>query len=248
MNDLRINNLTVSFDNKVILKDINLLASQGKVTALLGPNGSGKTTLVNSVMGHPDYKIEAGSILFNNVNITTSNPTERAKLGLFLSFQNPSEIPGVSVANFLRIAYNARTNSNIAIDKFMNLLNNKLEELNFDKSFAYRSINEGFSGGEKKKLEILQLLIFQPKFAILDEADSGMDVDALRIIGNSINKIIKSTNMGVLLITHHNKIINYIKPESVFIMFKGKIIKEGGKEIIKEVEEQGYKEIQQITM
>src|SRR3989344_1238798 len=229
MADLEIKNLHVSINGNEILKGINLEVNKGEIVALMGPNGSGKSTLANILMGNPDYEITQGKIIFKGKDITKLDTTERAKLGLFLSFQYPSEIPGVSVANFLRIAINARRKEKISVLDFRDLLNEKMKLLNMKESFAGRYLNEGFSGGEKKKNEILQMAILEPEISIIDENDSGLDVDALRIVSNGINTLKEKTGMGILIITHYNRILKYIKPDKI-----------GTHELAAQIEEEGY--------
>ena len=238
---LVIQDLHVSVEDKEILKGINLEIDLGKVHALMGPNGSGKSTLGNALMGNPKYKITKGKIILNGEDITNLPPNERAKKGLFMSFQYPSEITGVTMSNFLRTAYNSIKGGRINVIDFHKLLKEKMSELNIDPSFNKRYINEGFSGGEKKRSEILQLSVLQPKYAILDETDSGIDVDALKIIGNGINSIKNNTNMGLLLITHYYRILNYITPDTVSVMIDGEIVKTAGKELAEEIENNGFK-------
>ena len=238
---LEIKNLHVEIDGEEILKGVSLTIEKGKVHALMGPNGSGKSTLANVIMGHPKYKITKGKILFENEDITTFSPDERAKKGLFLSFQYPKEISGVTLTNFLRAAYNS-THKELSIVDFYKLLKEKMKQLHVDTTFARRYINTGFSGGEKKKAEILQMMVLQPSVAILDETDSGLDVDALKIVAEGIN-LMKSKERGFLLITHYYRILHYITPDIVHILVNGKIVKTGGKELAQQIEEKGFKEI-----
>lgn len=238
---LEIKNLHVSVNKSDILKGVNLTANQGEVAAIMGPNGSGKSTLANTLMGHPSYEITHGEILVKGKNINGLEPNERAKLGLFLSFQYPVEVPGVSVANFLRTAYKS-LKGDISVLDFRKLLREKMEMLEMDEKFMTRYLNEGFSGGEKKRNEILQLAVLQPKLAILDETDSGLDIDTLRIVAEGVNKLIRKEEgtMGALVITHYQRLLNYIKPDKIHIMLNGKIIKAGGPELALELEEKGY--------
>ncbi len=236
---IEIKNLNVKSGKKEILKGVNLKLVKGKAYVLMGPNGSGKTTLANVLMGNPKYKISSGEILFNKKNITKLPTNERAKKGFFLSFQFPVEIPGVTISNFLRTAYNSIKEKRISFLDFKRLLEEKARELNINKKFLERYLNENFSGGEKKKMEILQMLVLNPKFIILDETDSGLDIDSLKIISKAIKKFIDK-NKTILIITHHKKILDYIKPDKVFIMVDGKIVKEGKKEIINSLEKKGY--------
>ncbi|MAF51296.1 MAG: Fe-S cluster assembly ATPase SufC [Nanoarchaeota archaeon] len=236
---LRIEDLHVSVDGEEILKGVNLEIELGKVHALMGPNGSGKSTLANVLMGNPKYKITEGKILLNDEDITEMGADERAKLGIFLSFQYPSEITGVTMSSFLRTAYNSVKNKNLDVVEFHSLLKEKMEELKMDESFRKRYVNEGFSGGEKKRAEILQMAVLEPKYCILDETDSGLDVTALKIVGENINKM-KSNERGILLITHYYRILNFITPDKVHILVNGKIVDEGGKELAEEIEENGF--------
>ena len=247
MTTLEIKNLHVSVDGIEILKGINLEVKSGEVNTIMGPNGSGKSTLAYVLMGHPKYKIEKGQILLDGEDITSLSPDKRAKKGLFLSFQYPQEVSGVTLANFLRTAVNSLREEKISVMDFKKLLDQKLSLLEMDQSFGKRYLNEGFSGGEKKKAEILQLAVLQPKIAILDETDSGTDVDALKIISNGINAVAKQQNMGILLITHYDRILQYIKTDKVHILVDGKIVKTGGPELATDIEEAGYKNHQKPT-
>lgn len=245
MTELMINNLRVNIDGQEILKGVNLTVRQGEVHALMGPNGTGKSTLAYALMGHPSYEVIDGEVLFHGENILELEPDERSRLGLFLAFQYPVAIPGVSVANFLRTAINARRKADdsedkgIPIPQFRRLLKEKMNLLQMDHSFAGRYLNEGFSGGEKKRAEILQMATLQPEIAILDETDSGLDIDALRIVSDGVNTL-KNENLGVLVITHYQRILNYIKPEFVHIMLDGRIVESGGPELAVHLEEHGY--------
>ena len=236
---LQIKNLHVSIEGKEILKGVNMELELGKVNALMGPNGSGKSTLANVIMGHPGYKITKGKILFNGEDITKLKATERAKKGLFLSFQYPQEVSGVTISNFLRTALNALNEKKLSVLDFRDLLNEKLALLNMNEEFAERYLNEGFSGGEKKKSEILQLLTLNPKLAILDETDSGLDIDALRIVSEGINNFMNE-NKCILIITHYKRILEHLTPSKLFIMIDGKIVKEGDATLVDTLEEQGY--------
>lgn len=237
---LEIKNLYAKVKEKVILKGITLTIETGKVYALMGPNGSGKSTLSQVLMGHPKYIITKGEILLDGKDITNLSPDKRAKLGLFLSFQYPTEITGVTLTNFLRASYNSIHEKKLSVVEFYNLLKEKMKTLDIDTKFSRRYINTGFSGGEKKKAEILQLSVLNPKFAILDETDSGLDVDALKVVSKGINKY-KSNKNCILLITHYYRILKYIKPNTVFIMKNGKIIKTGDSKLAKQIEETGFK-------
>ena len=236
---LEIKNLHVSVDGELILKGISLSVEKGKVYALMGPNGSGKSTLANVLMGNPKYKIESGSIFLDGKDITKLKPHERARLGLFLSFQYPNEISGVTISNFLRTALNSKRDKKIAVLEFHKILKEKMGLLKMDKSFMTRYLNDGFSGGEKKRTEILQMSILEPNYAILDETDSGLDVDALKVVSEGINQLLGPT-LGVIIITHYQKILNYIKPDKIFILMDGKIVASGEKDIINDLEEKGY--------
>jgi len=243
---LEIKNLHVEIktdeENLEILRGLNLELKPGEIHALMGPNGSGKSTLANVIMGDPKYQITNGEILLNEEDILSLAPNERAKRGLFLSFQNPTSVPGVNIRKFLRQAYNSlHEEEKISLLEFQNLLESKAEELNLDKSFLERYLNEGFSGGEKKKLEILQLLVLNPRIAILDETDSGLDIDALRTIAKGINSFMKSgEGKTILIITHYKRILDHIKPNRVSIMIQGKITTSGGVDLVDHLEEKGY--------
>ena len=250
MSELVIQNLHASINDKEILKGVNLTVRQGEVHALMGPNGTGKSTLAYALMGHPSYDVTDGVVLFRGEKILELDPDERSRLGMFLAFQYPVAIPGVSVANFLRTALNARRKAEdsedkgISIPKFRRLLKEKMDMLQMDHSFAGRYLNEGFSGGEKKRAEILQMATLQPEIAILDETDSGLDIDALRVVSDGVNAL-KSENLGVLVITHYQRILNYIKPEFVHIMLGGRIVESGGPELALHLEEHGYEWIRE---
>lgn len=244
--ELIVKDLHVSVEGKKILNGINIAVKKGEVCALMGPNGSGKSTLAHTLMGHPKYKVEKGEAWYKGKNILELSPDERAKLGIFLSFQYPQEIPGVSVSNFLRTAYNSVKKQPISVPDFVNLLKEKMKLLEMDEAFSRRHLNEGFSGGEKKRAEILQLAVLQPEIAVLDETDSGLDIDSLKTVAKGINTLI-GPEMGVLLITHYTRILNYIAPSIVHIMVKGRIIKSGGKELANELESKGYDAIVKNT-
>lgn len=238
---LQIKDLHVSIDEKEILKGINLTIDLGKITALMGPNGSGKSTLVNTLMGHPNYKIVKGEIIFNGEVINDLSPDERSKRGIFLSFQYPKEISGVTISNFLRTAINEGHGKKLSILEFRDYINSKAKLLNMNKDFLSRYLNEGFSGGEKKKAEILQLLAIDPKLAVLDETDSGLDIDALKVVSKGVNTFMKSKeDKTVLIITHYKRILEYIKPEHVIILIDGKIALEGESDLVDHLEEKGY--------
>ena len=251
---LVIRDLEVSIGSKKILKGLNLTVQQGQVHALMGPNGSGKTSLAYTLMGHPEYHVDAGSVTWQGEDILKLAVDKRARLGIFLAFQYPSAIPGVTVASFLRNIYNAVHHpqqpapeeagkmpkyTGIPLAKFRKLMNEKMALLKMDPIFATRYVNEGFSGGEKKRLEMLQMAILSPHIAILDETDSGLDIDALRNVADGINATL-SSEMGVLMITHYQRILNYVKPEFVHVMLDGRIVMSGGQELSRQLEANGY--------
>lgn len=245
MSDLYIKNLHVSIDGKEILKGLNLEINKGEVHAIMGPNGTGKSTLAYTLMGHPAYDVTDGEILFQGKNINDLAVDERSRLGLFLAFQYPVAIPGVTVANFLRTALNAHRRSKnpedkgIPIPEFRKLLKMRMDALQMDPAFASRYLNDGFSGGEKKRVEILQMAVLKPAVAVLDETDSGLDIDALRIVSEGVNAL-RGPELGVLVITHYQRILNYIKPDAVHIMMGGRILESGGSELALHLEENGY--------
>lgn len=245
MSELTIKNLHVSIEDKPILKGVNLSIRQGEVHAIMGPNGTGKSTLAYAVMGHPNYEVTNGDILIDGNSVLDLLTDERARAGLFLAFQYPVAIPGVTVANFLRTAINAhrrkseRPQDDISVLDFRKLLKLKMDLLKMDYSFGGRYLNEGFSGGEKKRTEVLQLAVLDPAFAILDETDSGLDIDAIRIVSEGVNAL-KGPRMGVMIITHYQRILNYIKPDFVHVMFDGRIVESGEEELALKLEEQGY--------
>ena len=236
-----IDDLRVTVDGKPILKGVTLSIKPGELHALMGPNGSGKSTLANVLMGHPKYTITAGRILLDGEDITELTPDERAKKGLFLSFQYPVEIPGVTVENFLRSAVNAVKGTDHGVAEFHKILKAELAEFGIDESFGRRYLNAGFSGGEKKRMEILQMLTLDPKYAILDETDSGLDIDALKVVAAGINRL-RDGEHGILLITHYNRILEHVVPTHVHVFKDGKIVRSGGKELALEVEKNGYGE------
>lgn len=245
MSELVIRNLRVGIDGKEILKGVNLILPQGEIHAIMGPNGTGKSTLAYTLMGHPGYEVLDGEVLYRGENILELSPDERSRKGIFLAFQYPVAIPGVTVANFLRTAVNARRRAEnpedkgIAIPEFRKMLKLKMEMLKVDHAFAGRYLNEGFSGGEKKRAEILQMAVLQPEIAILDETDSGLDIDALRIVSEGVNAL-RGPALGVLVITHYQRILNYIKPDVVHVMIDGRIVETGGADLALHLEEHGY--------
>jgi Fe-S cluster assembly ATP-binding protein len=236
---LEIRDLHVSIEDKEILKGVNLAVSEGEVHALMGPNGAGKSTLGNAIMGHPRYTVTRGDILYRGESILGWTPDQRARAGLFLSFQYPTAIPGVTVVNFLRQAANAMRGGELPIREFRTLLQEKMKLLKVPDEMARRYLNEGFSGGEKKKAEILQLGVLQPHIAILDETDSGLDVDALRTVAEGVNAL-SGPDLGILIITHYNRILNYIRPDTVHVLIDGQVVRSGGADLANEIEERGY--------
>ncbi len=245
MSELVIRNLHVNVEGKEILKGLNLTLPQGEVHAIMGPNGTGKSTLAYTLMGHPKYEVTEGEVIFKGQNILELSPEERAHLGIFLAFQYPVAIPGVTLANFLRAAINAKRKAanpddeGISVAEFRKLLMEKMRLLKMDPSFAGRYLNDGFSGGEKKRAEILQMAMLEPEIAILDETDSGLDIDALRIVSEGVNAL-RGPDLGVLVITHYQRILRYIKPDKVHIMMDGRIVESGGPELAEHLEEHGY--------
>ncbi len=245
MSELDIRNLHVSVEGREILKGVDLIVRQGEVHALMGPNGTGKSTLAYTLMGHPNYTVTDGEVWFKGQNILELEADQRAHLGLFLAFQYPVAIPGVSMANFLRAAINAQRKSTnpqdkgISVPEFRKLLKEDMDMLKMDHTFAGRYLNEGFSGGEKKRAEVLQMAALRPEIAVMDETDSGLDIDALRIVSEGVNTL-AGPQLGVLVITHYQRILNYIKPEFVHIMLNGRIVESGGPELALHLEEQGY--------
>jgi len=245
MSQLEIKNLHVNIEGKEILKGLDLTIEQGKVHAIMGPNGTGKSTLAYTLMGHPSYEVTEGEVIFKGQNVLELEPDERSRLGIFLAFQYPVAIPGVTVANFLRTALNSRRRAEnpedkgIPIPEFRKMLKEKMAMLKMDQNFAGRYLNDGFSGGEKKRAEILQMATLQPEIAILDETDSGLDIDALRIVSEGVN-VLMNKDMGVLVITHYQRLLNYIKPDYVHVMYGGKIVESGGPDLALHLEEKGY--------
>jgi Fe-S cluster assembly ATP-binding protein len=242
MAELEIKGLTVEVEGKQILTGLDLTVAKGETHALMGPNGSGKSTLAYAVMGHPAYTITGGSVLLKGTDITEMAPEERARAGLFLAMQYPTEIPGVSLTNFLRTAVNATRDEDLPVRQFMVQLREEMKALEMDEKFLQRSVNEGFSGGEKKRFEILQLAMLKPEIAVLDETDSGLDVDALRIVAGGVNKM-RGPDLGVLIITHYTRILSYITPDHVHVMLDGRIVQSGGPELADQLESGGYEHL-----
>jgi Fe-S cluster assembly ATP-binding protein len=242
---LEIRNLHVRTEDREILRGVDLVVRRGELHALMGPNGSGKSTLANTIMGHPDYEVTDGEVLFDGTNIVELAPHERAKLGLFLAFQYPVAIPGVSVANFLRMAINARRKEPIKMKEFAAQLTAAVELLDVDRTFTSRHLNDGFSGGEKKRAEVLQMAMLRPEIAVLDETDSGLDIDALRTVAEGVRKLHLDQGLGCLIITHYQRILDYIKPEFVHVMMDGRIVLEGGNEVVERLEREGYDRIRE---
>src|SRR5258706_11155082 len=245
MSQLEIKNLHVSIEGKEILKGLDLTVEQGKIHAIMGPNGTGKSTLAYTLMGHPSYTVTEGEVHFKGQNLLELEPDERSRLGIFLAFQYPVAIPGVTVANFLRTAINARRRAanpedkGMPIPEFRKMLKDRMSMLKMDQAFAGRYLNDGFSGGEKKRAEILQMATLNPEMAILDETDSGLDIDALPVVADGVNAL-SGPELGVLVITHYQRLLNYIKPNLVHIMLDGRIVESGGADLALHLEEQGY--------
>jgi Fe-S cluster assembly ATP-binding protein len=244
MADLEIKNLHVSAGDKQILRGVDLHVRSGEFHALMGPNGSGKSTLANAVMGHPNLEVTDGQILFDGEDITEADPDERARAGLFMAFQYPVAIPGVSVAKYLRMVMNAHRQASgeqeISLKDFRKTVEAAMELTNVPREFSNRYLNDGFSGGEKKRMEILQLALLTPRLAVLDETDSGLDIDALNTVAHGVNTVAEGSDMGVLIITHYQRILHMVKPQFVHIMFDGRIVKEGGPELVEQLEKRGY--------
>ncbi|HXY60935.1 MAG TPA: Fe-S cluster assembly ATPase SufC [Chthoniobacterales bacterium] len=241
MNELRVENLHVAIGDQQIVRGLALAVPPGEVHAIMGPNGSGKSTLAKVMAGHPDYQVTKGKITMDGEDLLGMEPDERARKGLFLAFQYPSEIPGVTIANFLRAALQARLpeGEELEATEYYAKLYEKMELLGMDRSFTSRAVNEGFSGGEKKRTEILQLAMLAPKYAVLDETDSGLDIDALKVVARGVN-MMRGPQLGILLITHYQRLLNYIVPDHVHVMVAGRIVRSGGKELALELEERGY--------
>jgi Fe-S cluster assembly ATP-binding protein len=244
MADLEIKNLHVSAGDKPILRGVDLHVRSGEFHALMGPNGSGKSTLANVIMGHPNLEITEGQILFDGEDITEADPDERARAGLFMAFQYPVAIPGVTVAKYLRMVMNAhreaRDEAAISLKDFRKTVEAAMELTNVPREFSNRYLNDGFSGGEKKRMEILQLALMNPRLAVLDETDSGLDIDALRTVAHGVNEVAKGSDMGVLIITHYQRILHMVEPQFVSVMFDGRIVKQGGPELVEALEQKGY--------
>lgn len=241
---LEITDLQVRIDKKPILKGVSLAVAEGEVVALMGPNGSGKSTLANVLMGHPAYEVTQGSVTYNTQDVLAMKPEERAKAGIFLSFQYPHEVAGVTIGNFLRLAYNATRPSPLSVPDFITLLKAKMALLKMPAEFMTRSVNEGFSGGEKKRAEMLQLAVLEPSLAILDETDSGLDIDALRIVGEAVQAVRQhKPGMSILLITHYQRILKHIPADRVIVMREGTIVRQGGAEVLAHIEQHGYQKV-----
>jgi len=246
VNTLKIENLSASIEDKKILRNLSLTIPNGEVNEIMGPNGSGKSTLAKVLSGHPDYEVTSGSVSLDDQEILGLEPDQISRLGLFLAFQYPMEVPGVSIANFIRAARNARLTEGEkvkAVD-FYKELYEKMDDLGMDRKFTSRSLNDGFSGGEKKRCEILQMSMLDPKYCILDETDSGLDIDALRVVSEGVNRM-RNPDRGILVITHYQRLLEYIVPDYVHVMSEGKIIRTAGKELALELEERGYDWIKQ---
>ncbi|HLG27892.1 MAG TPA: Fe-S cluster assembly ATPase SufC [Paenisporosarcina sp.] len=241
MSTLVIQDLHVAIDGKEILKGLNLTLNTNEIHAIMGPNGTGKSTLASAIMGHPKYEVTSGSVTLDGEDVLEMEVDERAQAGLFLAMQYPSEITGVTNADFIRSAMNSRREEGdeISIMKFIREIDSKMEYLEMDQDMAQRYLNEGFSGGEKKRNEILQLMMIQPKFAILDEIDSGLDIDALKVVSNGINQM-RGEGFGCLIITHYQRLLNYITPDKVHVMMQGRVVKTGGPELAHKLEAEGY--------
>jgi len=241
---LKIENLRVEIDGQEILKGLDLEVGIGEIHAIMGPNGSGKSTLANVLMGHPRYEITDGSVIFEGEDVLELEPDERAKMGLFLAFQYPSEVPGVSVANFLRTAVNSVREEELSTMEMYRLLQEKMAIMQMDPKFAERYLNEGFSGGEKKRNEILQMLMLEPRLAIMDETDSGLDIDALQVVARGVNEV-RGPDFSAVVITHYQRILRYIEPDRVHVMLDGRIVTSGGKELAEALEDKGYDWVRQ---
>ncbi len=242
MADLEIRDLTVEADGNEILRGVTLDLDRGRTIALMGPNGSGKSTLAYAIAGHPAYDVTGGTITWKGTEINDLSPDERARMGVFLAMQYPIEVPGVSVTNFLRTSLNAIAGEDVPVREFMTRLKAEMADLDVDQSFLQRSVNEGFSGGEKKRFEILQMAMLKPQLAVLDETDSGLDVDALRVVSEGVDRL-RTPELGVLIITHYTRILRYIRPDEVHVMFEGRIVASGGPELADQLEAEGYERL-----
>jgi Fe-S cluster assembly ATP-binding protein len=236
---LEVRDLHVNVEGKPIVNGLDLVVPAGEVHAIMGPNGSGKSTLANALMGHPSYKITSGEILLKGEDVTDLGPDERARRGMFLAMQYPTSIPGVTMVNFLRASLKAVQGKDIPVREFRERLMEAMAVLKMDESFARRYVNEGFSGGEKKRAEVLQMSLLRPSMAVMDETDSGLDIDALRTVSEGINAL-RRDDMGILLITHYQRMLNYVTPDHVHVLYKGRIVRSGGRELASELEEKGY--------
>jgi Fe-S cluster assembly ATP-binding protein len=241
---LKIEDLQVEIDGQEIVKGLDLEVGKGEIHAIMGPNGSGKSTLANVLMGHPRYEVTGGSITFQGEDVFELEPDERAKLGMFLAFQYPSEVPGVSVANFLRTAVNSVREEELSAMEMYRLIQDKMKIMQMDPRFAERYLNEGFSGGEKKRNEILQMLMLDPKLAIMDETDSGLDIDALQVVAKGVNEL-RGPDFSAVIITHYQRILRYIEPDHVHVMLDGRLVTSGGKELALDLEDKGYEWVRQ---
>jgi Fe-S cluster assembly ATP-binding protein len=241
---LKIENLQVEIDGQEIVKGLDLEVGEGEIHAIMGPNGSGKSTLANVLMGHPRYEVTGGAITFRGEDAFELEADERAKLGMFLAFQYPSEVPGVSVANFLRTAVNSVREEELSAMEMYRLIQDKMKIMQMDPKFAERYLNEGFSGGEKKRNEILQMLMLDPKLAIMDETDSGLDIDALQVVAKGINEL-RGPEFSAVIITHYQRILRYIEPDYVHVMLDGRLVTSGGKELALDLEDKGYEWVRQ---
>ncbi len=248
MSQLEIKNLNVSIGEKPILNDFSLTVPKGEVHAIMGPNGTGKSTLGKALAGHPDYTVSSGEALLDGLSLLDLEPDEISRAGLFMAFQYPNEIPGVSIANFIRAAVQARLDEgeNLVATEYYKDLYHQMDLLKIDRKFTSRSVNEGFSGGEKKRCEILQMAMLKPSYAILDETDSGLDIDALKIVSDGVNKL-RGENLGILLITHYQRLLEYIVPDKVHVMWDGRIVKSGDKDLALELESNGYDWIKELA-
>jgi Fe-S cluster assembly ATP-binding protein len=241
---LKIENLRAEIDGQEIVKGLDLEVGKGEVHAIMGPNGSGKSTLANVLMGHPRYEVTGGSITFQGEDVLEMEADERAKLGMFLAFQYPSEVPGVSVANFLRTAVNSVREQELSPMEMFRLIQDKMKVMQMDPKFAERYLNEGFSGGEKKRNEILQMLMLEPKLAIMDETDSGLDIDALQVVSKGVNEL-RGPEFSAVIITHYQRILRYLEPDHVHVMLDGRLVTSGGKELALDLEDKGYDWVRQ---